>query len=243
AEARRAIEVACSHGWGIGELEARQLLAECAIVHDAKAAREAAAALAARALELGSPRFAAEAKLLSLASASSFDVVALEELAASHDVAPCAARRARALLGEEPAPGDEVDRAVLARSPVRAAVRLRTIDPNGGGPWRRGWGVDVARKLLLRSDGTTVALERHALLLRMLLVLADHGGAATFEQIAENVWGIRSFHPLRDANRVRVTMHRLRALVETSDGEPKHIVLRDAGYAIGSGPFRIVEPA
>jgi hypothetical protein len=45
---------------------------------------------------------------------------------------------------------------------------------------------------------------------------------------------VRTFRPLSDGNRIRVTMHRIRTLL----GQDR-IVLRDSAYALGGPPFRV----
>ncbi len=244
ALARRAIDVAGTHGWGVHQMEARLTLVEAlAVSGDRAAALAEAGDVARRAADLPSPRFAAEARLLACAlDEPALDPVALEELAMMDQVAPSAARRARALLGAERPTLDAVDAAVVDAVRAQAAARVVSVRRQGGA-WRAGWGVDVRRQSVWLPSGRTVSLVRQKLLLKVLEVLATRGGAAGFEDLARDVWGVRQFHPLNDTNRIRVTLHRLRALVEDDPAHPERVVLREAGYELGPEPFTLLAPA
>jgi hypothetical protein len=240
AHARHAVDVAVLHGWGIRECEARALLADVLIVQGepSKALAEARA-LTRRAAGMTAPRFETDARfVVAMLEPPSPDVATLEALATAGDVSPCASRRARAILGDSTAPLDAMDERVLAATQQGAkAVILRLGATESS---RRGWGLDARRAAVWLPDGKHVSLARHALLAKTLEVLARYGGEASFETLAREVWNRRVYHPLHDANRVRVTLHRLRALVEDDPRKPKRLVLVGSSYRFGDEPFTLV---
>ncbi|HEY2365136.1 MAG TPA: hypothetical protein VGH87_02080, partial [Polyangiaceae bacterium] len=75
---------------------------------------------------------------------------------------------------------------------------------------------------------------------KVLEVLARQNGTASFEDLAREVWQRKTFHPLNDGTRIRVTLHRLRALVEQDPQKPERVVLSAASYVLGSEPFTLV---
>ena len=156
----------------------------------------------------------------------------------AENIAPRASRRARALLGDASAPLDAADERVLAAARARAAVEVVRVRAES--PHRRGWGLDLRRAAAWLPDGRRVSFARHTTLARVLEVLARHDGIATFEELATEVWQRRAFHPLHDGNRIRVTLHRLRALVEDDPQRPERIVLGPAAYSLGGEPFTLV---
>src|SRR5262249_59290369 len=107
-------------------------------------------------------------------------------VAALRDVAPVAARRARALLGEA-APLDQID--------------VRVVDAvwRGAAPWRveliggdrpgQGFGIDGLRRELWDSHGRRVKLAGQPLLWRCLETLAELGGAAARREVFRRVSG------------------------------------------------------
>jgi hypothetical protein len=127
---------------------------------------------------------------------------------------------------------------VLEAARARAEVEILRVGASP--PHRRGWGLDALRRVAWLPDGRRVSFARHAMLARVLEVLARRGGEASFEQLAEEVWQRRAFHPLHDGNRIRVTLHRLRALVEDDPQKPVRVVLGGSAYALGGEPFTLV---
>ncbi len=76
------------------------------------------------------------------------------------------------------------------------------------------------------------------LLWRLLEVLWDHGGEASKEELVREGWAQPDYHPLRDDNRLHVTIRKLRGLL--MDGQPPaRILTRDEGYALGGAPVRV----
>jgi len=240
AHAERAIDLAAEHGWGVRECEGRQLLVEALVTSgETRRALVEARSLAKHAATMSSPRFETEARLLAaLVDPPALDVAALEEIALADDVAPCAARRARSLFGR--ASLDAVDERVLGAARTHAKVEIVRVGATE--VHRRGWGLDMRRAEVWLPDGRRVSMARHALLARVLEVLAREGGRASFETLSKDVWQQRRpFHALHDGNRIRVTLHRLRALVETDPAKPERIVLGGSSYELGGEPFTLVE--
>ncbi len=244
--ARDAITLAKTHGWVVREAESRQLLVESLLIQgvDQHArAREEAQALRDLATAMPSPRFVNEARFfLAVLAAPAVDCVVLDELAGAEDVAPCASRRARALLGDAKGRLDKVDERVVAV--VRAgSAEIVSVRRNELAPLRR-WGLDVIRRIVWFPGGRVISLAKHELLMRTLETIGRRGGVATFEQLAIDTWKVRTFHPLDDGNRIRVAFHRLRALIEDDPARPQRVLLRpnESAYELGPEPFTLVVP-
>lgn len=238
AHARRAVDLAVTHGWGVRECEARELLA-CALFlgGDTRAALTEARAIGKLAQAMTSPRFDLESRVLvALFDEPRPDVAVLEEAAASPDISPIAARRARAILGDDVVL-DAIDERIVARARQDADL-VRVHHDNG----TRGWGLDARRGVVWLPDGRRVSFQRHALLAKVLEVLARQNGTASFEDLALKVWQRKTFHPLNDGTRIRVTLHRLRALVEDDAHKPERVVLSSSSYVLGGEPFTLVVP-
>ena len=90
-----------------------------------------------------------------------------------------------------------------------------------------------SRRAVWLPDGRRVDLGGAALGVRLLEVLADHGGAATKETLVRSVWGEREYHPLRHDKRLQVAVLRLRRLIETDVHNPSRLVTTEHGYALG----------
>jgi hypothetical protein len=240
AHARRAVDLAVTHGWGVRECEARELLA-CALFlgGDTRAALAEARAIGKLAQAMTSARFDLESRVLvALFDEPRPDVATLEEAAASPHVSPIAARRARAAIGDEASALDAVDRRVIALARRDAELVRVHVDRD-----RRGWGLDARRGVVWLPDGRRVSFQRHALLAKVLEVLARQNGTASFEDLALRVWQRKTFHPLNDGTRIRVTLHRLRALVEQDPQKPERVVLSASSYVLGGEPFTLVSQA
>ena len=234
--ARRAVDLAVTHGWGVRECEARELLA-CALFvgGDARAALVEARAIGKLAQTMTSRRFDLESRVLvALFDDPRPDVATLEEAAASRDISPIAARRARAILGDDSVELDAIDSKIIALA--RGDAELVRVRVDG----RRGWGLDARRGVVWLPDGRRVSFQRHALLAKVLEVLARQNGTASFEDLALKVWQRKTFHPLNDGTRIRVTLHRLRALVEQDPQKPERVVLSSSSYVLGGEPFTLV---
>ncbi len=236
--ARRAVDLAQTHGWGVRECESRELLAGALFVagHTRDALSEARA-IGKRAASMTSARFDLESRVLvALFDEPRLDLAVLEEAAFAEDVSPTAARRAKAILGDRAAPLDAIDERLLAAARDGVdVVRARVSKAP-----RRGWGLDARRRAVWLPDGTRVSFARHALLAKVLEVLARHDGSASFEDLAREVWQRKNFHPLNDGTRIRVTLHRLRALVESDPKKPERVILGGSSYELGDEPFTLV---
>ncbi len=241
--ARRAVDLAVTHGWGVRECEARESLA-CALflAGDVRGALAEARAIGKLAQSMTSRRFDLESRVLvALFDDPRPDVAVLEEAAVSHDVSPIAARRARAILASGSASLgdvvlDAIDERIVSRARAGAEIVRVRVDRDG----RRGWGLDARRGVVWLPDGRRVSFQRHALLAKVLEVLARQNGTASFEDLALQVWQRKTFHPLNDGTRIRVTLHRLRALVEEDPQKPERVVLSASSYVLGGEPFTLV---
>ncbi len=168
------------------------------------------------------------------------DAEALERLAAEVDVAPIAARRARALLSSAEAL-DRVDERVLAAAETAwAGRRVEDVRLAPGDGWHSAWGIDSVRSVVWLPDGRTISLQKKPLLVRVLSTLADHGGAATKEQLINHAWGEADYHPMRHDSKLHVSIRALRKAIEDDPSDPSRVLTTDEGYALGGAVRRVV---
>ncbi|MFT3765372.1 MAG: helix-turn-helix domain-containing protein [Minicystis sp.] len=236
AELTAAITDTHEAGYALREVEVRQLLCDVLLVRRAGAALAAAATDLARMAEaMPSARFRHAATLHGLAAAGALDPGVIEALAAAGDAAPDTAIRARMLLGAEGI-GDAVDRLVVGALVAETGWRAPnpvTGTPAAGARWTPGWGLDEARMAVWLPAGSTLDLTGHPVLWRLLLCLADHGGAADKERIVRRVWDERDYHPLRHDNRLQAAVRKLRRRLEDDASAPARLVTTSEGYALG----------
>jgi hypothetical protein len=195
---------------------------------------ERARALAEMAENFPSARFAAEARFyLAAAGAPLESPVTLEVLASKLDVAPVAARRARALLGMDAAL-DAIDRRIIERIRTRAMpARIETVVA-GSLPSGAGWGLDGRRKTVWLPEGKTVELAAHPVIWRTLEALAQHGGHLERGELFRLVWNEAEFHPLRHKSRLHTMVNRLRQMLEKDPEQPTRFLTTVEGYRFGS---------
>jgi hypothetical protein len=168
--------------------------------------------------QLGSPRFAAEARLgrwMLDDRRTTAQLIALTE----EPSAPVTVRRARAIAGHD-VPLDALDRLVVAahRARLGDASVLR---------------LDLQRRAVRHPDGAIVDLSRSVQPLAILGHLVRHGGRASKEALVRDVWSQSTYHPLRDDKRLQVAVHRLRVLLERDPKTPRIVVLDGDGYRLG----------
>jgi hypothetical protein len=155
-------------------------------------------------------------------------------------VAPAAARRARALLGDEAAL-DVIDRAVVSAARARLGIRILPIVTGiraGGGAG--GWGLDE-RTRAVWLPGRSCPMAERPLMWRMLRVIAAGGGAADKETLARGAWDLRDYHPHRDDGRLHTAVRALRQLIEDDPANPARLLTTEMGYAFGrAAPARVL---
>jgi DNA-binding winged helix-turn-helix (wHTH) protein len=232
--------VFCS--WVTEEIDVRQLHCDALLMlgrwNELAQASEHLSALAA---SMPSPRYQTEARFfLAFDPSRPVDWGLLEQLATRIHCAPIAARRARALLGED-ARLDAVDRRVFealrAHRGVVPATRLHPTPPDAGSSSGPGWGLADEHQQVWRPDGTTVSLADRPQLWNLLVALFEHGGDVPRERLTRDLWGVSSLDPRRFDNHLRVAVRKLRQVVEDEPSEPTRIVTTARGYALG-GPVR-----
>ena len=54
------------------------------------------------------------------------------------------------------------------------------------------------------------------------------------ETLVRSAWGVDDYHPLRDDNRLQVTMRKLRGLIELDPSAPRCVKTTSTGYAFAS---------
>lgn len=191
---------------------------------------DAAGELAELGHRTGSARWQSEAVFHTLRN----DPGTLERLADAIDVAPVCARRARVRLGSV-ARLDRVDHLVLeALARGRDAIEVRPVwgAAESRGPWQPGWGLASDGSAWL-EDGRRVDLAGHAVLLRLLSVLFDRGGAASKETLIQEAWDEREYHPLRHDPKLHAAVRKLREKLEDRPSDPQRILTTDEGYRLG----------
>ena len=90
---------------------------------------------------------------------------------------------------------------------TRASVRLRRGANNDFGAC---WVLDLVGQRLTSPTLETLDLKRSKLGLRILTALGGHDGVLEKEALALMVWGLSSYNPQRDDNRLHVALTRLR---------------------------------
>ena len=223
------------HGAKISEAEGLSVLATALICGEQWAALgEAAAALETLANEMPSLRFGHHARFFQMVASDTLpDAKLITSLSLTAHQAPALVDRIRALLGVT-APAHRLDDAIVAGLGRRwPDVVLRRF-----GAYREDdaaclWTVDLVRQAITLPDGRRVDLSKHALFRRLLTALAGDGGESDKATLAEEVWDVSAYHPLRDDKRIRVAVRRLRRLIEEDPSNPKRLVTIEDGYAIG----------
>jgi hypothetical protein len=242
AVAEQAVALARASGLVLYEADALATLGDALVVAGRAAeAAEPAESLTALAASAPSARWQTEGTLLaSIARAHVPDGALLERIAAQGDVAPVSARRARAVL-EPTRHVDALDRLVVAAA--RARWGGASFDRIDGGaiaapdsPWRAGWGLDPTRRAAWLPNGELRPLSEQ--LWRFLEAMAERGGKIDRDAIACDVLGLRDYHKLRDATRIKVAARRAREAIEDQPSNPTRVVTTDEGYAFGASPVR-----
>jgi hypothetical protein len=231
------IALARSTGFTLDEIGALRLrLDACFLLGDIDGLRETDAALVALGAEASSRAVAAELGFMRALQRSPVPATALVEAAAAWDAATRTARRARALLGDsggrgDPGGLDAIDTRVLDRAqPLCGAVR--TSGP-ADAPWGRAWVLDHGARTLTRGALPVVDLAPTPLLWAVLtqLIAAEE---LDKETLVRSAWGVDDYHPLRDDNRLQVTMRKLRGLIELDPSAPRCVKTTSTGYAFAS---------
>lgn len=244
--AQAAAGLAGASGHGLLESYAREAEAVAQLLTCAPAAvvKASAAALSLMARENGMTPLMVQGELLALlATAETFDPARLEEIARSAS-APVAARRARALLGDEVAL-DHIDRAVVSAAQRRLGCRVQRLTAGPSAPeGASGWGLDE-RTQTVWLPGRAHSFAERPLLWRMLTVIARGGGAVDKDALVVGAWEQRDYHPLRDDARLHTAVRKLRQLIEDDPANPTRLITTEEGYAFGrAAPARwlIAEP-
>ncbi len=181
-----------------------------------------------------SPRFQAEAQFFALCARPDGPEGEAPWRALIEAAGACAAaRRARALLDERD-PLDALDRriasAVRARATLGAAVGWAEAAP--GAPWSLS-----GRAGLVEGPAGRLDLTRSQILRRLLVALAEAGGARDKEALVHAVWQVAAYHPLEHDNRLRVAVRKLRGLLAERAGLTDVLLTTADGYGL-RGPCR-----
>jgi hypothetical protein len=183
-----------------------------------------------RGVAWGSPRHAAEAAVLGACAKSTPRWGMLEAHLSADDVSPLAARVARAAMGVGAAPTP-----LLAR--LATTLHLRWGAPptaRHGPPEKPGWGYDPEREIVWRWNGPDVCVAEAPTLARLLRVLFAATAPLSKADLAEQVWDLPDYHPLRDDKRMQVAIRKLRQWVEVDPARPVRVVTTEGGYGLGA---------
>lgn len=197
---------------------------------DAAGLVDLARAIRTEAKALSSPRGLDEATLflaLARSDASGVDGAGLAGLAQGGHGA-LVRRRARLLLGDDV--DDAFDRAPWRTRPGPAPVHSAIVAV-AGDALDRAWTVDEARRRIVVGHDVVVDLADKGILFGLLVALGRRGGAATKEQLQQDVWGEQRYHPLRHDNRLKVAVRKLRRLLEDALGDDP-LEASDDGYRL-----------
>ncbi|MGE0328642.1 MAG: AAA family ATPase [Polyangiaceae bacterium] len=183
---------------------------------------------------LGSPRSEADAAFFAgIAAGDQPDIALWGRLASQSLVSPATSRRVRALLGAR-VDLDAYDALVIdAVRRLQRVERIRVVCGEGDVDWQRAWAMRSASLTLTLSDGRPVDLSKRELLGRLLMVLINHGGRASKEQLVLEAWGEREYHPLRHDNRLQAAVRKLRRAIEDNPSKPTRFITTEDGYSLG----------
>ncbi len=226
-----AVQTAARAGLRLLELDASLVLADAVLVAGPRAAHEAAIQdLVDRNRGIGSARVRLAVELHQRFDEPSV----LERIACLFHVAPTSARRARALLGGAP-PLDAVDTLVIdAVRALEPSLVVRTMLGETGPHWRSGWGLDLRRRQVWLGDGRVVDLKNKALPWKLLLAFVnERGDPVSKEALVLGVWEERSYHPARHDPRVRMSVRKLREILEDDASTPAKLLTAETGYRLG----------
>jgi len=207
-----------------------------------------AARLDHAATEVGATRIIEEAEFFARLAAGPLDA-AWVEIVADRDGQSCIVHRwCRWILGDD-VPLDlleaqsmaaaiaaaRIQRAARVNTPTEAAPSWpRNVDPiefpHDTG-WRTGYGIDTTRRVVWSRAGVVTDLARHDILFAILAAIARREGRASKEALITDVWDIKSYHPLRHDNRLRVAVKKLRDRIKGPENGP-WIEALDDGYAL-----------
>ena len=239
--AEAAVDEARQGGLGIVMAEALVLRCDALLaLNRSSLLEDAAAELAEHADQMPSRRFAADARFYEeVGLEPEAELVEVASLAAS-DHSPASSRRAAALLGRR-GNLDAVDRAVvdaIARHGAWQGIRCVAIRDDDDVDWHIAWGVDGVTQEVWLPGGRRIGLGQKALLWRLLMAMAEHGGAASKEEMVLRAWEVAEYHPLRHDNRLQVAMRKLRRTVEDDPSCPTRVLTTPDGYELG-GPLLV----
>jgi excisionase family DNA binding protein len=234
AAARRTLAVARASGAKTLVSEALATMIDALLVagdrEDAELA-DAVRALRAVGEEAPSRRLVIEATLPATCLAPAADPAAIEAVAAEIDVAPVAARRARALLGGHP-PLDAIDRAVVAALRARRSLSRLSVVVAPESEWTPSWRWEEAALRVVLPGGRAVDLAARSVQAALLLALA-RARQASKEDLVRAAWRVGDYHPHRDDKRLQAAIRALRDTVEDDARDPRRIVTTSTGYALG----------
>ena len=162
----------------------------------------------------------------------------LECLAGREGPAATATRRARHWLGASSSL-DLVDVATNAVLLDLGWRRAATPTAPCQGPWQAGWGLDLAAKCVWLEGGRRVDLRRRSTQWRFLVVLVEAGGSLDKASLIERVWQDANYDPRLHDNKMWITVHKIRQLLETDAEQPTHLETTLDGYGLG-GTWRVL---
>ena len=228
-----------SAGFVLDEIVALRLRLDATfLLQDPPGLAATAASLRALGADVESAGVAGELALLVATDAHQLHFVALLQLASAAFGDCRTARRARACLGDT-LELDALDAAVVTR--MRAQFQLTSVSVRGHAShaWSAAVLVDHRSHTVFRAGASPVAMGTTPLLWKVLVAILEEGGASK-EHLCAVGWGVTDYHPLRDDNRLQVTVRKLRGLIEQNPAEPRLLATTADGYALGDS-LRIIE--
>ena len=188
--------------------------------------------------EVESRGVAADLELYDATSAPDPGFASLLRLATATHGECRTSRRARGSLGDT-LELDALDAAVVTR--MRVCLKLTSVSVRGHAShaWSAAVLVDHRSHTVFRAGASPVAMGTTPLLWKVLVAILEEGGASK-EHLCAVGWGVTDYHPLRDDNRLQVTVRKLRGLIEQNPAEPRLLATAADGYALGDS-LRIIE--
>lgn len=98
--------------------------------------------------------------------------------------------------------------------------------------WGKAWILDLHAKRIVSPEGEVLSLSRQTIGLQILTVVAASQYTVSKEMLATEVWDLSDYHPIRDDNRLHVSINRLRKVMQRLEGASDLFCTLTDGYSL-----------
>jgi len=166
------------------------------------------------------------------------DVPAIIEAAAS--ATSPTYRLAANLLGGAPSSRTYSRRCAEVLRGCWAGLTLERL-AEANAPWGKAWVLDIVGRRLVSPTGEVLSLSRQQIGVKILEAVARSDAAVSKEEMALTVWELPSYNPMRDDNRLHVSINRLRKVLARLPGADGLLQTGEEGYLLDlSSPIVVV---